>query len=196
MRKKKLHQSFFAWLHIVGNPTLHNKPCWIDMFVEIMACHKDGIFEEIIAHFNTMKRKMLSEVWVWFPHHLHRHPNCHQWKWKMPPVCQQWAWFEYYREWIQLKCPWTGFSVFPIKRNVIVCSSDWRVARGNRSQSGKQSLIFPSGIDNFLPGFSKGVTKNQRWTGDWSYRRSVLWIKVRYCKWSNLELISLPRKPN
>lgn len=36
------------------------------MFVEILACHKDGIFEEIIAHFNEMKRKMLSEVRVRF----------------------------------------------------------------------------------------------------------------------------------
>ncbi len=32
------------------------------MFVEILICHIDRIFEEIIAHFNEMKKKMLPEV--------------------------------------------------------------------------------------------------------------------------------------
>lgn len=122
------------------------------------------------------------------------HLNCHRSSEAVNVSCL--PRFEYYRERIQLKCPWIGFNVFPIKRNVIVRRLDWRVARGNCSQRGKQSLIFLSGIDNFLPRFSKGVTKNQSRTGDWSCQRSDWWIKVRYCKWSHLKLASLPAKPN
>lgn len=57
---RKTHQSFLAWLHIVGNSNLDNKLCWIEPFVEILACHIDRIFEEIIAHFNEMKKKNIA----------------------------------------------------------------------------------------------------------------------------------------
>lgn len=129
--------------------------------------------------------------------HLQSHPNCHHHaEREMCPVCQRWVWFEYYREWIQLKCPRIGFSVFPIKRNVIVWRLDWRVARGKCSQRGKQSLIFLSGIDNFLQRFWKmsGTIRAEQVIDH--VNAQDLWIKVRYRKWSHLKLTSLPNKPN